>query len=57
MNLQQAAEIVLGTKPTNAVQYYAARQMMFEAAQQGFKFATRGSAANPVVIVKAPQAA
>lgn len=54
MTTQQAAEIVLGTKPTNAVQLEAARKVMFEAAQRGFKFSTLGSAAHPVVIVKAP---
>lgn len=57
MTIEQAANIVLGTKPTSHNELEQARAVMFRAARQGWKFIrdnVRGSAANPCIVVVAP---
>jgi hypothetical protein len=57
MTIEQAANIVLGTKPTSHNELTQARAVMSQAAQQGWKFGRdnlRGSAANPCIVVVAP---
>ena len=57
MTIEQAAQVVMGTKPTSAVQLDEARAVLFYASRQGYKFSTdyrRGSAANPCIVVTPP---
>ena len=57
--IQAAAAVVYGTKPTSASELDAARAVVRTAAQAGWKFFPNvgGSAANPRIVVQAPVAA
>ena len=56
MTIKQAAQIVYGTDPTNAVLLDEARNVVFMAARSGYKFFPNrgGSAAKPNIVVMAP---
>lgn len=59
MTIEQAAQVVMGTKPTSHNELEQARAVMFQASKQGYRFSTdnrRGSAANPCIVVTAPAA-
>jgi hypothetical protein len=57
--IEQAANIVLGAKPTSHNELMQARAVMLQAARQGWKFGRdnlRGSPADPCIVVTAPVA-
>jgi len=59
MTLEQAANVVMGAKPTSHSELEQARAVMFQAARQGYKFHTdnrRGSPANPCIVITEPGA-
>lgn len=57
--IETAAAVVYGTKPTSASALQAARAVVFSAARAGWKFFPNagGSAAEPRIVVQAPTAA
>lgn len=57
MTIDQAAQVVMGTKPTSAAQLAEARAVMFNDARSGWTFSKdnlRGSPANPCIVVTPP---
>ena len=59
ISIEQAAQVVMGTKPTSANELEAARAVLFRASQQGYKFGKdnrRGSAAETFIVITASAA-
>lgn len=59
MTVEQAAQVVLGTKPTSHNELEHARATMFLASHKGYKFSIdhqRGSASDPCIVVTKPGA-